>query len=228
MQKINLRDTEKAFEIHNFLQTSIKNRAPVTLWQSLGGNKKNIFSGRFIAVNQLDKQITLRFKGESKIPLDPELTLYIRGSYMSILFKGTIVDVEGNTVVIQLPKEIKAIENRQNVRMPFAAHQNNEMSFYKLSEETGNKLRFEAEILDITDRGVGIVTRNLIMKHAVEGDQIFITSLAGHQLDPEMSAEIRYTYPIKIIKDFKPVPHYKVGIMFHSALDGFLYEQIIA
>jgi uncharacterized protein (DUF488 family) len=106
-------DIDKPQLIKEFLETILKHKIQLKLWQSIE-ETKNFTVGTIEEINTSQNTITLSLLKGQKATLEKSKDLFFHSTYKDLLFKAKIRKIEETKVVIASPNAIKLKESRSD------------------------------------------------------------------------------------------------------------------
>lgn len=222
----NYRTSRKYSEIIKHLETMEVNSDSLTIWQSLKNDSKVIMSSVAWRLSSENKTITLIPQKKSDVKLlRKKMLLYLHGAEKSIVFKCSWFDVDGNKVIIHLPKEIKIVDHRENPRFNVSAKENRTVNHRKEIGLAGSEQykNFMLSCYDISQTGIALELHRSHLLRYRAGDIIEITSIGGVKLE-DCGAEVIYVCPLSLPDN---VLRFKAGLKFFEPLSNELITKIL-
>ncbi len=125
------------------------------------------------------------------------LSLYFKGDEQSILFKEQIHFASGQLLVLNIPREIKIIEKRENPRTTFDFSDDNLIWVSKYEDDMSHPRNFELILLDLSLGGIAFNISGQQAGSIKKGDLIFISRILDEELETPLIAEVKYARPAR-------------------------------
>ena len=153
---IKMRSNYKRNEIQEILLEAQSEDANVTIWQ-FEGDARRIFTGEITNINDDKTIITMTNLKQSKYLLRQEEALYVHGSYKKFVFKRETFLLEGSTLTVKTPSELKLEDLRECERFSYKYQDHKVFTFKALSVKTKEDMAVTAVLTDLSIKGAGLI-----------------------------------------------------------------------
>ncbi len=209
-------------QIMAYFNEIIVKRGEVTAWQVIDG-KRLIIRGIFQKVEAEFLMLGANSQSaENLLKFEIEREVYLHCPHKNFLAKTKLTSNQNKALTIEVPKDIRLEEARDNQRFYFQRRDDKEISIYfdKLSEENPSYFI----INDLSTTGVGVIIEALWLKKMKDGDKIFIKSMSDHDLPGPIGCEFIHSRPWDGYDIDNPDDDYfLVGLKFDSPLEKLNY-----
>ena len=163
----------------------------------------------FNSIDKEKEEIIFNSLLDPNIKFNPALPIYFYESKKECVFKSTIKWMSADKVILNIPENILALENRLFIRSK--PEDNAEVSF---SLNIGDKEQlYSKEVIDISERGLSFKIIGREYLHFYEGDKILFHSELCDVTIPSKIGTIMYSAKQEEKKLSKNMT-YKVGVCF--------------
>lgn len=158
LKNADVRTTHDLKEILALFQAAQAEEAAINFWQLDADQKRTIFNGKFVEINEDKIKIELDIDQGTAIDLERKTNLFFRVDFQNMIFKRETVILEGNILSFKTPTEIRLVERRKHVRRPYLYNDHKEISFSAIENQPGEKSKlFFGNLLNISESGVSFI-----------------------------------------------------------------------
>lgn len=149
--------------------------------------------------------------------------LFVNLNYRNISFQidSKNYSVEGKTLVSRLPKEAKAIKIRDNERYAFPLNSDVKTFIHRI-ERRGGDSNFEASLVDVSSRGLGLMLKNPDPEIITKNDHIWIRTINSQTLETPIFGRIVYSF----VKRYKDGLDIKAGVSLETDLPEEIFCEL--
>lgn len=193
-------------------------KSPIMIWQMVE-NKRVLTQALLTTITP--QAITLELivtpgTTEAPMKINENCTLYLHGPSRNVLFKQNIVKVEGNSLTLDLPSEIRLHEFRGKPRFYFSPEDRKKIRIEIIDPRLKRPLLKIFLVWDISVGGVGL---NIPPQEGYlfeKGKEVSIKFISNEVVPDDLSASIIYARPI--VNKNKEIISYRVGLQFNKEI----------
>ena len=224
--KNTLRISSNRTEIIKILQ-NIKNKSKQSvIWQNLE-NSRIVNHGKIVDIN-IHKNTVKVVPDQKNTPFkfNKAFTIYFRGDEQSILFKQELDLSTDNSLVINIPEEVRIIEKRINIRYILDSTENNVLHLFKRIKGTDALKEFVVQTLDISSNGLSFVIPSQYFQYFNVHDIFLIHELLQYRFYIKIKGEVVHIADIKYRDNNTFSRGYKVGVKLFNGFPGKFLQKI--
>jgi len=199
----------------------------VLLWQNINGKKItiNCMMTTFLA---LEDKIIFNFNNSTNAQqIDTAKAIYGRCNERSLIFKSTISDIITNEITINLPTEVRVLENRTHGRDIFGINSVIYSSVEKIEDDLLGKSKFNLRLFDISQSGASFVVKTSEKKLFRVGEFLNISSFDQFQMKDPLGCEILHLTDVLQNDATSSFSFRKMGVKFDFAIPEKIYLSIL-
>lgn len=219
---------EKPAEILKIFDNIMSKTQTIVMWQNIGDQDRVVYDSILQKIDRKNKNIIIvpLDEGQTKYKLKKNITLYMHGEERSIVFKTTKFISTKSKIVVQIPNEIRIIENREHAR--FDLKKSAERSVLHLKEVglegSGTFKNFSINCYDLSQTGMGLELHTHHLLRYQIGDSIELKTIADIPIPNKVIGTVKYICPMLELPDVK---YFRAGIQFDQVLDSETLKQIL-
>lgn len=214
--------TYKKDIILNYLDSIIKQKIPLTLWQQHPSTRIT-FDAQFVIMNS--NNIKLKLQGPNHIhSFDNERPIYIHAPGAGVIFKKDLYQKHANILEFTIPNDIQIVEQRKTKRFYYKYQDHKNITYYNdhppLSDTKPKTL--SSVLVDISTMGAGMVVGKDQRDKLSTAQGLFLENLTDQTLPTPFHVKVQYIANYNL----KEKNLYKVGLSFDDELDSISYKSI--
>lgn len=189
----------------------------ITLWQS-HNTDRFIFTAQVLKYDENTGLVLIAPLNQKDIlKIDKNEVIYIRFPYRSMVCKCRVVKLQKENIWLQIPSDVKLIENRKIQRE--CSEDEHTVLIEKTKDDIVGKLTHSFGILDQSSEGFGFsISLGKVSLFEI-GEILKIVKIRGKQLQNAIMVEIKHISPQ--IKNGMPVSgSYKIGCKVIDGLEN--------
>ena len=157
----------------------------------------------------------LVIKLQNKIEIQDKWHVTVQLNYRNISFQlePDLYWIEDNILIGELPKRARAIPARHNKRFVMPLNSQISTTLHR-SEKRGEISDLKGTVLDVSEKGLGILVSATDEETLKENDHVWITSINSEKLPGPLFARIVYVYSRK----FKDTIDLRAGLALETTL----------
>lgn len=189
------------------------------VWQNRD-NKRCVYYSNSINLNTKFKTCMINLK---EIPsIDLTLPVYIRFED-GVMFKADPINCIQECLILYIPEDFMAYENRENARLKFKASTANYavLSLVSgLTKKSTQEMNFQ--IIDISTHGMSLNLSEAHLERLMQSEEIFLNKLFMVKLPENIKCEFIYTKKIKYKYNGDIYLGNRVGLKFATPIEDHL------
>ena len=157
----------------------------------------------------------LIIKVKEKIEIKDKWPITVKLNYRNISFQiePDLYWIEDDILIGELPKKARALPVRHNKRFVMPLNSQILTTLHR-SEKRGGTCDLNGTVLDISEKGLGILVSTTDEEMLKANDHVWITSIDSEKLPGPLFARIVYVYPRK----FKDTIDLRAGLLLETSL----------
>jgi len=173
---------------------------------------------------ELNSNGTMTVKLFEQIPLENDRHISINLNYRNIHFHidPNSFSYEGNKLVMDLPKEARALARRDTERYVLPLNEKVPVDIYRI-EKRGANGNLVASIVDVSQSGLGLLIPNSEEDSIIDNDHIWIKTIHGIELETPIFGRIVYVKQRRYKDDTTDL---KLGISLDSAIPSEIFRKL--
>ncbi len=205
--------------------TAIEKAAPFggDVWQTTDRGRE-IIQITFIENDPVTNKLILYTTGAA--PLSSKFPIFIRLSYRNLIFYISPVDyqIEDDKIHCNYPKEARALETRTSDRYVLPAKSDISLGLKKIEKfMRENPLDLEVRIVDVSEKGFGILISKMNKDFLKQDDHFWIKSIDHKNLDRYIFGTVTYVAPKGYYLKHGSV---RVGLSLDTPLSHEMFEYL--
>lgn len=218
MLEVNLREDNNPLFIGGSLKQIQDQRTVCTLWQNIGG-KRLITKGMITDLSFTGQIISLSPLGGEFFFVKEE-PIYFQSEHRHVLFKTKISFINKTNLLIKIPRNIRAIEAREEIRYSVLNDKNPlDFLFFKYKAYDANPVDYVYRGCDVSNGGGSfLITTGSLPKFHVK-DTIHFKGFGQEEYKPPMEATItnisQYHNP-----KYQNFGHHRVGFQWKVRINA--------
>jgi hypothetical protein len=222
--KVILRDDTNPLFIAVTLKTIKEKKEPCLIWQNSGG-KRLVTNGTIFDINYTANAISLK-PIEGKFLFSTAEDIYLQCEYKHLLFKSKITFRSASSIMVKIPKEIKAIEARAEQRISLLSMANPiDMTLIKYKAYESIPVEYVFRSADISNCGGSFIITSSSLPNFLVDDKILIKSLGNEVFKAPFEARIRNISAFQN-PQFQNFGHHRVGFKFSEKIEAIKLDAI--
>jgi hypothetical protein len=166
----------------------------------------------------------LHIKFFEQISIEKERPISINLNYRNVSFQldASEYTYEGTTLVSSFPKEAKGLVIRDSERYVLPYGSNTMSSIYRIEKRGGN-LGIDINLVDVSERGMGILITKAEEDMLLKNDHIWIKSINNIQLEEPIFGRIVYAINRKYKDNTLEI---KAGVSLEKAIPEEVFKEL--
>ena len=223
-----MRISKNQEEIFKLLMKIQSINTQVNLWQK-STSEVNISYAEITKIDRKSNKlgfIITKAKDGEKLKIGHPINVYIRLPDQSILFRADIQIIGAqNSIVINLPKEIRIMEKRATSRYIFSSHDRKEVLISRVSEASySSKIRFQ--LSDLSNLGIALTVLPSAIDSFNPEDHFLIHKISNEKFMPPIQAKVVYVAKSEYKKKKRFFKAFKVGFRFYEEISSGVINRI--
>lgn len=214
-------------EIINSLKKSITKDNGSILWQTYN-DSRNVFQIYNIEVDELRDLVSFSINEENAF-VDLARTAYIKLAHRNTIFKGDVLKITSNKVVMSVPDEVQLEEFREFSRYHFSYEENRSVNINIQSQLMANSTAdLKLHLMDISVRGLGLLSSMNNKDLILNSEQIYLGSLGDYNLPVDILMNIAHSSDHNFRSSGKALKLFKFGAEIDQQIEENLIDEFIA
>lgn len=198
--------------------------------------KASLFGGRVVQLNpeiRLESEIksvkfcqsgTITMELAENIPFEEDRPLSISFSYRNLSYYLTSgqFSIQGNILTTGRPMEARALQVREHERYVLPLDQKIMTSIYRI-ERRGSVCDLDAQIVDVSENGMGIILHNTNEQAIISNDHIWIKTIHHVTLEQPIFGKVVFVMHRRYKNGVIDI---RVGISLETAIPGLVFSEL--
>jgi len=197
------------------------------LWQTYEDNR-NVFEIRDIEIDDLRSTVEFAIN-EDHAFVDLDKTAYIKLAHRNTIFKGDVLKITSQKVVMSIPDEVQLEEFREFSRFHFDFKEKRTAQLSLESDLMMNASQYlKLQVMDISTQGIGLISSLNNKELILNSSDMYLNALGEYALPVEVKMKLAHSADHRMRQDGKELRLFKLGVQLERQLDEDLLNDYIA
>jgi c-di-GMP-binding flagellar brake protein YcgR len=207
-------------EIIEIFQTIKSQNSTLMMWQNkiYERVKTEVYISRIDTIN---KTITTKPTTQDNFKFSKSFTIYLYRDDISLLFKTTNNSISNNTIILNIPSDIRLLEKRKYPRIKLTKDKN-VATIQKTQGYKKQQKNYKFQIIDVSRTGIALIVYSHELSLFNKSSEVILNQINDNYLDEPITGSVAYFKKIKSKVTGSNI--FRVGINFTNKMS---YNELL-